>query len=57
MRGVIHHLDLTVRDPERVFAFYDTVLTALGYRLERKKRARVRLESSIRRWARTRSAS
>ena len=36
MRGVIHHLDLTVRDPERSFAFYDAVLSALGYRLERK---------------------
>jgi predicted enzyme related to lactoylglutathione lyase len=36
MRGVIHHLDLTVRDPDRVFSFYDTVLSALGYRLERK---------------------
>ena len=36
MRGVIHHLDLTVREPEQVFAFYDAVLSALGYRLERK---------------------
>src|SRR5215510_6982319 len=36
MRGIIHHLDLTVRDPDRVFSFYDTVLSALGYRLERK---------------------
>jgi glyoxylase I family protein len=36
MRGVIHHLDLTVRDPEKSFGFYDAVLSALGYRLERK---------------------
>jgi glyoxylase I family protein len=36
MRGVIHHLDLTVRDPQAAFAFYDTVLTALGYKLERR---------------------
>jgi hypothetical protein len=36
MRGVIHHLDLTVRDPDKVFAFYDAILSALGYRLERK---------------------
>ena len=36
MRGVIHHLDLTVKDPEQVFGFYDAVLSALGYRLERK---------------------
>jgi catechol 2,3-dioxygenase-like lactoylglutathione lyase family enzyme len=36
MRGVIHHLDLTVRDPDQVFSFYDTILSALGYRLERK---------------------
>jgi catechol 2,3-dioxygenase-like lactoylglutathione lyase family enzyme len=35
MRGVIHHLVLTVRDPEKVFAFYDAVLSALGYHLER----------------------
>jgi catechol 2,3-dioxygenase-like lactoylglutathione lyase family enzyme len=36
MRGVIHHLDLTVRDPEKVFAFYDAILSALGYQLERR---------------------
>jgi hypothetical protein len=36
MRGVIHHLDLTVKDPEQVFGFYDAVLSAPGYRLERK---------------------
>ena len=36
MRGVIHHLDLTVREPDQVFRFYDAVLSALGYRLERK---------------------
>ena len=36
MRGVIHHLDLTVRDPDQVFAFYDAILSALGYQLELK---------------------
>jgi len=36
MRGVIHHLDLTVRDPEQAFAFYDAILSALGYQLERR---------------------
>jgi hypothetical protein len=36
MRGVIHHLDLTVKYPEQVFGFYGAVLSALGYRLERK---------------------
>ena len=32
MRGVVHHLDLTVRDPAASFAFYDAVLTFIGYR-------------------------
>jgi len=36
IRGVIHHLDLTVKDPEQVFRFYNAVLSAPGYRLERK---------------------
>jgi catechol 2,3-dioxygenase-like lactoylglutathione lyase family enzyme len=36
MRGLVHHIDLTVVDPTRSFAFYDTLLTALGYRLERE---------------------
>src|SRR5215471_10789930 len=36
MRGLVHHVDLTVRDPIRSFPLYDAVLTALGYRLERK---------------------
>jgi len=36
MRGLIHHLDLTVRDPDQVFAFYDAVLSALGYQLKSK---------------------
>jgi hypothetical protein len=36
MRGVIHHLDLTVKDPGQVFRFYNAVLSAPGYRLERK---------------------
>ena len=36
MRGFVHHVVLTVRDPEQCFPLYDSVLTALGYRLERK---------------------
>ena len=36
MRGVIHHLDLTVRDPEQAFGFYAAILSALGYQLERR---------------------
>jgi glyoxylase I family protein len=34
MRGLVHHVDLTVSDPDESFAH--AVLTALGYRLERK---------------------
>ena len=33
MRGIVHHLDLTVRDPAESFAFYDAVLTFIGYHL------------------------
>ena len=33
MRGAIHHLDLTVRDPQASRAFYASVLGFLGYRL------------------------
>ena len=36
MRGVVHHIDLTVREPAASFALYDAVLTALGYRLVRQ---------------------
>jgi glyoxylase I family protein len=36
MRGIVHHIDLTVRDPKASFAFYDAVLTMLGYHLERE---------------------
>ncbi|TCH97427.1 bleomycin resistance protein [Roseococcus sp. SYP-B2431] len=36
MRGVVHHIDLTVRDPKASFALYHAVLTALGYRLLRQ---------------------
>lgn len=32
MRGTIHHLDLTVRDPSASQSFYDAVLGFLGYR-------------------------
>jgi catechol 2,3-dioxygenase-like lactoylglutathione lyase family enzyme len=33
MRGLVHHLVLTVWDPAVSFAFYDTVLSFLGHRL------------------------
>ena len=36
MRGLVHHVVLTVRDPSESFPLYDAVLTALGYRLVRK---------------------
>jgi catechol 2,3-dioxygenase-like lactoylglutathione lyase family enzyme len=36
MRGHVHHVVLTVRDLAQAFPLYDTVLTALGYRLERR---------------------
>lgn len=32
MRGAIHHIDLTVRDPWASAAFYDAVLGFMGYR-------------------------
>ena len=32
MRGLIHHLDLTVRDPWASRPFYDAVLGFMGYR-------------------------
>jgi glyoxylase I family protein len=32
-RGLIHHLDLTVKDPWASRAFYDAVLGFLGYRM------------------------
>jgi catechol 2,3-dioxygenase-like lactoylglutathione lyase family enzyme len=33
MRGTVHHIDLTVTDPEASFPLYDTFLTFLGYEL------------------------
>jgi len=36
MRGLVHHVVLTVRDPARSFSLYDAVLTDLGYRLKRQ---------------------
>ena len=36
MRGLIHHLDLTVKDPWASRAFYDAVLAFMGYRLVRE---------------------
>ncbi|MGH6871563.1 MAG: VOC family protein [Rhizomicrobium sp.] len=32
-RGLVHHVDLTVADPERSRPFYETVLGFMGYRL------------------------
>jgi len=32
MRGLVHHIDLTVTDKERSRTFYDAVLGFLGYR-------------------------
>jgi catechol 2,3-dioxygenase-like lactoylglutathione lyase family enzyme len=36
MRGLIHHVDLTVRDPSESRAFYDEVLGHMGYRRVRE---------------------
>jgi catechol 2,3-dioxygenase-like lactoylglutathione lyase family enzyme len=36
MRGLIHHLDLTVKDPSASCAFYDAVLGFMGYRRVRE---------------------
>jgi glyoxylase I family protein len=36
VRGLIHHLDLTVRDPWASLAFYDAVLSFLGYQRVRE---------------------
>lgn len=36
MRGAVHHLDLTVRDPWASRAFYDAVLGFMGYRRVRE---------------------
>ena len=33
MRGTVHHIDLSVTDPEASFALYDAVLRFLGYEL------------------------
>ena len=35
MRGLIHHLDLTVTIMQRSIRFYDLVLSELGYKRER----------------------
>ena len=32
MRGAIHHIDLTVRDPQASHGFYSSVLGFMGYR-------------------------
>ena len=34
MRGQVHHIDLTVRDPTAALAFYEPFLGYLGYRLK-----------------------
>jgi glyoxylase I family protein len=31
MRGMLHHIDLTVKDPAASFALYDAVLGYMGY--------------------------
>lgn len=33
MRGAVHHVDLTVRDPEASRPFYEAVLGFMGYRV------------------------
>lgn len=34
MRGGVHHIDLTVKDAKASFAFYESVLGFMGYRLQ-----------------------
>jgi catechol 2,3-dioxygenase-like lactoylglutathione lyase family enzyme len=34
MRGQVHHIDLTVRDPKAALVFYEPFLGYLGYRLK-----------------------
>jgi catechol 2,3-dioxygenase-like lactoylglutathione lyase family enzyme len=36
MRGVVHHIDLSVREPKTSYPFYDALLRALGYEFERE---------------------
>src|SRR5215510_13154581 len=36
MSGIVHHLDLTVTDPQASFPLYDAVLRALGYELHKQ---------------------
>lgn len=36
MRGAIHHIDLTVKDPWESRAFYDAVLGFMGYRCNKE---------------------
>lgn len=43
LRGVVHHIDLTVRDIETSAPFYETLLGFLGY-------ARVKREASLHVW-------
>lgn len=43
LRGIVHHIDLTVRDLGRSAPFYDALLSFLGYR-------RVKQESELHVW-------
>lgn len=36
MRGMVHHIDLTVIEPKESFPFYNALLGELGYRFERE---------------------
>ena len=55
MRGVIHHLDLTVKDPEQVFGFYDAILSA-GDIVSGERASVALIGTCNRRWVCIRSA-
>ena len=39
MRGVIHHIDLTVKEAKSSLAFYESVLGFMGYKLQEQTEA------------------